>query len=630
MGRGDGERVASAGAVVDLGIKAAGAYDRPDLAARLTTTRRRLDEPDLAVLVVGEFKQGKSTLVNALLNIDACAVDDDIATAVPTLVRFGEEPTATARYVADVGPDDGSDGAAAFDPAAPAVGADEAVPVPIDSVPSLVVGGADEAGRRIGSVELTVPRRLLGSGLSLMDTPGVGGLASEHGAATLGALPSARAVLFVTDASQELTQPELDFLRRAHALCPHLAVVLSKIDLYPAWRRIAELDRGHLDAQGLGDLPILAVSSLLRQRAVATDDAGLNRESGYHALVGFLRDEVLARGEELVAAQAGRDVVDVCAQLQSAFEAEREVLADPSRAEAIMAELREAEARTEQLRSGAARWQTTLSDGIQDLNADLDHDLRARFRGVSEALDERLADVDPPDVWDELEPWFRQLVAEEVAGNHQELLARADDLSRTIAELFAADAGHLEVAGRLHSPLETVEGVEAGTGIDDVAKPGMVTSGLGVLRGGYGGMMMFGMLAGMVGLTLATPVTVGVGLLMGRKQQKDEKKRQLTQRRQQAKQVCRTYVDAVSFQVSKQLRDQLRMVHRELRDGWAERAQELAQSTQSALESAQRAAADTSGGGRLADVEAELERIAGLRQRAEALAGGRRTEAAAA
>ena len=65
--------------------------DRGDLGARLEKTMQRLAEPGVRVLVVGEFKQGKSLLVNALINADVCPVDDDVATAVPTIVRHGEE-----------------------------------------------------------------------------------------------------------------------------------------------------------------------------------------------------------------------------------------------------------------------------------------------------------------------------------------------------------------------------------------------------------------------------------------------------------------------------------------------------------------------------------------------------------
>ena len=46
------------------------------------------------MLVVGEFKQGKSQLINALVNAPVCPVDDDVATAVPTEVSYGPAPAA--------------------------------------------------------------------------------------------------------------------------------------------------------------------------------------------------------------------------------------------------------------------------------------------------------------------------------------------------------------------------------------------------------------------------------------------------------------------------------------------------------------------------------------------------------
>ena len=81
--------------LVDLALKATTAYERPDLGSRLQAARKRLADPDVRVLVVGEFKQGKSQLVNALVNAPVCPVDDDIATAVPTVVRHAETTTVT-------------------------------------------------------------------------------------------------------------------------------------------------------------------------------------------------------------------------------------------------------------------------------------------------------------------------------------------------------------------------------------------------------------------------------------------------------------------------------------------------------------------------------------------------------
>ncbi|BCJ56508.1 hypothetical protein Asp14428_79830 [Actinoplanes sp. NBRC 14428] len=163
--------------------------DRPDLAERLARAAARLASGEVTVAVVGEFKQGKSTLVNALLRTDVCPVDADVVTAVPTVLRYGTPAAVHLRVPAE----DGSL---------------TAVPVPFDQIRRHVTEGAPAGdGPAPRGVEIRLDRRLLGAGLTLVDTPGVGGLDSAQGNLTLGALATAAAALFVTDASQELTAP---------------------------------------------------------------------------------------------------------------------------------------------------------------------------------------------------------------------------------------------------------------------------------------------------------------------------------------------------------------------------------------------------------------------------------------
>ena len=238
-------------AVVDAGLRAADAYGRADLVERLAATQRRLRDPSVTVLVVGEFKQGKSSLVNALVGAPICPVDDDVATSAPTLVRYGEQ--AHAEVVAD--PPDG--------------GEPVRTGIALADLPAFVSEvGNPRNERRIQLVEVSTPSDLLASGLTFVDTPGVGGLGSPHGAITMAALSMADALLFVTDASQELTAPELDFVRRARERCPNMFGVMTKTDFYPEWRRVRDLDLERLFAART-TMPLLGVSSMLRQLAPA-------------------------------------------------------------------------------------------------------------------------------------------------------------------------------------------------------------------------------------------------------------------------------------------------------------------------------------------------------------------------
>jgi replication fork clamp-binding protein CrfC len=300
--------------VVDLGVQAATAYKRPDLVDRLRATQRRLADPAFHVFVVGEFKQGKSSLVNALLNAPVCPVDDDIATSVPTAIGYAEQPRAAVQFRAPESED-------------PDAG-DEREPVrqdiPVDQIAQYVTEATNPANQqRVASVEVSLPRKLLADGLVIVDTPGVGGLGSAHSAATIGALPMADAVIFVTDASQEFTAPELDFLKLARRMCPNIICVLTKTDFYPSWRKIRDLDVAHLERAGI-KAKLITVSSALRIHALRKNDRNLNQESGFPALVGYLQNDIAANAETLTLRNATNDVVSVCGLIESQFRSERD------------------------------------------------------------------------------------------------------------------------------------------------------------------------------------------------------------------------------------------------------------------------------------------------------------------
>jgi hypothetical protein len=310
-------------------------------------------------------------------------------------------------------------------------------------------------------------------------------------------------------------------------------------------------------------------------------------------------------------------VVFALDQLEATFNAERSVLVDPVHAQPLVDELERARGRAEQLRTQSARWQQTLGDGSQDLASEIDHDLRQRLRHLSNAAEEALDRHDPADIWDDFSAWFRREASGHVAANAERLRAEADALAARVAEHFALDEDavvHAVDIGR--SPLASAsielefERAARGSGL------------LAAMRGSYGGILMFGMMGQLAGLTLINPLTAVIGIGLGRRALKDERKRQLTMRRQLGKQAVRRYLDEVSFAVNKDSRDALRMVQRELRDEFTARAEQLNRSTREALAAAEAAARQTveEASKRVKDIDAELGRLATVRKAADSLA----------
>ncbi|MGB3256638.1 MAG: dynamin family protein [Ornithinimicrobium sp.] len=546
------------------------ARGRPDLAHHLDGAREALTQRQFTVAVVGEFKRGKSTLINALLRTAVCPVDADVVTGVPTIVRYGPD-------------------VAVFVRAQHGSGAEvQTREVSLRDMPDLVSDppdGRSESGQR--SVEIRLPHRMLRTGLRLVDTPGVGGLESVHGQLTLGALSEADGVLFVTDASQELSGPEMSFLQSTVEKCPRTALVITKIDLHARWRRIVELNTAHLREANL-EVPIIPVSSFLRLRS-ATDPT-LAEEAAFEPLVRFLATQVVAPRIEEATVSAAAGVSFVTEQLTQAATAERAVLERPQEAQMVVEKIAATSRQATALSASSATWQQTLADGVQDLVADVEHDLQGRLRRVLREVEGVIDESDPKDAWDDTDLWLRRQVAEVAVLNRDMLLRRARELAASVAaefdlasdhEFAISEGDHHDAVAQVNLADSTLMSTKAGK-LSTIMVAARSTAFLPMLV--FGASAVLGPFLVPVGLTA---VALSAGL--GRKVIKDEAQRQRAHRQQQAKAAARRFIDEVAFVMNKESRDGLRDTQRRLRDEFQTRAGILARSTQASLEAVNQA-----------------------------------------
>jgi hypothetical protein len=456
-------------------------------------------------------------------------------------------------------------------------------------------------------VHVAAPAPLLRHGLRLVDTAPAVAVLSSGALSTVHALAFADAVLFVTDASQELTRAEVDFLALAARMCPTVRCVLTKVDLYPDWRRIRELDASHLRAAGLADT-VMPVSAALH-------GAGAVDESGVPAVASWLANELAGsarQGEIALAAEAAR----VADQLAVQFEAERSVLSDPGAAASLLEALDAARARSESLRATGARWQVALDDGFNDLFAEVDRDLRARLLEVERWADEAVEGLDPARGCDELERSVRQMMATGVAASYALLHDRAGALVARVAELVDAEVAAVAAPGG-EVPTPAVQG---GFGAV-VRRPSWISLGVTALRGTSEGVVIAGMFGALAGVVLAMPLMMVAGVVIGARGVHDENERLLAERREKTKAAVHRYLEEVTVNVANDAPASLRHLQRELRDELQSRAEAAHRSASEAVAAAGAAAAAAASARkrRLAAVEAELARVEGLRRRAEQL-----------
>jgi hypothetical protein len=553
--------------------------ERPDLVRRLATARRRVQRPTVRVLVVGEPKKGKSSLLNALVGAPVCAVADDVATVVPTVVRHGPDPRAVLVHRRRAPSGTEADRSVADDDDV------ERTRVPVSSLAGWT-SARTAAPERPLRVEVDLPRRLLEGGLELVDTPGLGGVGAVASLAALDLLPGADAVVVVTDATQEFTAPEMTFLEQAAALCPNVVCVVTKTDVTPGWRTIVDLDRGHLADRGVA-APVFAVSSSLALLAVEQRDRALHEESGLGALVDHLRREVVGRAEALARRSLVHDVTSVTRHLAMALRSELSALEDPAGNEALVQRLEAARAAVDDLRRRSSRWQQVLADGVTDLMSDIDYDLRDRSRVVTREAEEAIDAEDPGPIWDRLSDWLDQRIGVAVADSFVWAEQRSAYLAEQVVEQFARDGGGLLPELSVGDPTEALGSVIDLPHMDDGYLRFRERFLIGI-RGSYTGVLMTGLVTTLAGMALINPISLAAGVLLGRKAYKDDRAQRVQRRQAEAKALVRRHLDEVVFQVGKRLKDRLRVVQRTLRDLITDTADELAQSLGDALRMAQR------------------------------------------
>jgi GTP-binding protein EngB required for normal cell division len=187
--------------------------DREQLVALLD----RLEAARLRVLVAGEAKRGKSTLVNALLGRDVLPSGVTPLTAVTTTVRYGDDERAEARFL------DGHD-----------------EKHPLAALADLVTERGNPGNRRgIAGVTVYLAAPVLAGGVELVDTPGTGSVFEWDTATAHEALRSMDAAVFVLTADPPVSASERDLLSRVAGLSVTTFAVLNKAD--------------HLDEAGLAE-----------------------------------------------------------------------------------------------------------------------------------------------------------------------------------------------------------------------------------------------------------------------------------------------------------------------------------------------------------------------------------------
>lgn len=199
-----------------------------------------------SILFCGEFKRGKSSLINAIIGDEICPTDIGIATAVVTRIMYGQTKKAV-RYYGNLLQGEN------------ALKKEE---IAWDDIQKYTVGDVIEIGSTV-QMDLYYPSEFLKEGLVVIDTPGIGGLDPRHANLTAMALPYADIAVFITDASEPVTESELKFYEKKVASRVKSTIVLiNKSDILSQDVLQTHIETTRNTFLSVGNPTIVAVSAM--------------------------------------------------------------------------------------------------------------------------------------------------------------------------------------------------------------------------------------------------------------------------------------------------------------------------------------------------------------------------------
>jgi hypothetical protein len=172
------------------------------------------------------MKRGKSSLLSALLEDEGLfPVNVAVATCVVTMVSYGLKEKVTVVLEDEEG-------------------RETSVSITRAEIPDYVTEQGNASNHKRAKLMLIeTPNEKLKNGFVFVDTPGVGSMNPEHSQITYGFLHMADIVLFVSDATSPLTEPELGFLKQIKDKCSNILFPLTKKDLEANYQEIMESNR---------------------------------------------------------------------------------------------------------------------------------------------------------------------------------------------------------------------------------------------------------------------------------------------------------------------------------------------------------------------------------------------------
>ena len=298
----------------------------------------RMQKQEMTLAVIGQFKRGKTSLVNRILGDDILPVGIVPITAAVTRIRYQQQDG--AEQAAGTEQQDGAEQAAGTEQPDGAERPDAEQNTAAHSARVWLRNGlceevpAQELHRYISEqenrnnelgvaeVELCTDADFLKDGLVLVDTPGVGSVHENNSRSAYDFARESDGVIFMLSVDSPINQIEIDFLRDTRRFAGKFYFVVNKIDIIDDEElqeyldycnalicSIMEIDPGSEEAQAIRLIPVSA-----------------KKNRGVDRLKQMIREDLIRSAQAIMAQSASHKLLEILGDTHRQISAYREVL----------------------------------------------------------------------------------------------------------------------------------------------------------------------------------------------------------------------------------------------------------------------------------------------------------------
>lgn len=188
----------------------------PQIAGTFIAAREMMENPSFDVVVCGEVKKGKSSLLNAIVGESILPVNVEIATSQVFRIMNSSPESYYLVFTDDTKKSISREELSKYG----------------SQVDAELHGEPIFQNHTLAYIEVNMPIQFLPQGVNLVDTPGLGAMYKSHEWITQNYVQKASAVVFVMDPERPLVEKEKKFILKVLDITPHILFVMTKIDMY--------------------------------------------------------------------------------------------------------------------------------------------------------------------------------------------------------------------------------------------------------------------------------------------------------------------------------------------------------------------------------------------------------------